>query len=103
MLSRQQGGVRSTYRYNSSGDLVAVTTDDRAVLVQSGRSIPTKVERVDLATGARTLFKAFGPQDTAGLIRAYLSTPYMKPDGSEYVYGYLKKISTLFSVTPVSK
>jgi Tol biopolymer transport system component len=82
---------------------VAVTSDGRGLLVQQGLSTPLKVDRIDLTTGARTFFKAFGPPDQAGLVRIYLGTPAMKPDASAYAYGYLKRLSTLFAVTPAAK
>ena len=80
--------------------IVSLVTDGRSILVQRERGTPIKVERVDLATGARTPFKEFGPQDQSGLLRLGLATPYMPPDASAYAYSYYKKLSTLFTGTP---
>ena len=87
----------------STDDVVAVTSDSRAVLVQQNTSAPAKVDRIDLTTGARTPFKEFGPPDQSGLVRIHLGTPVMKPDASQYAYGYVRRLSTLFSVTPATK
>jgi hypothetical protein len=44
------------------------SADGRSVLVYRRAEIPCRLERVDLVTGRRTLFKEFAPADRTGLL-----------------------------------
>jgi hypothetical protein len=41
-------------------------------------------------------FKSLAPADRAGLVRIAVGGPVLKSDGTQYVYNYLKRLSTLF-------
>jgi hypothetical protein len=81
-------------------DPFAFSDDGRAIFVSKPASIPAKVDRIDIATGQRTFFREFGPSDRTGLVRLRFTDPVLKADGSQYAYGYVKRPSTLFLVTP---
>jgi Tol biopolymer transport system component len=66
--------------------------DGRSVLAYRGAEVPTRIERVDLATGHRARFKEFAPADRTGLLsmrdicvsddlRAYAYTAYYQVSG----------------------
>jgi hypothetical protein len=76
----------------------SITDDGRALVVSRGRAIPQRLDRIDLATGARTLFKELSPADRTGIISLTLEQPVLKADGSQYSYAYAKRLSTLFTV-----
>jgi sugar lactone lactonase YvrE len=80
--------------------LVGFTTDGRSVIVQHGGDIPARLDRIDLGSGTRSLFREFAPADPTGFVRITLvSRAPIKADGSEYAYSYLKRLSTLFVAT----
>ena len=76
--------------------LIRWTADGRSVFVNSAASIPSRVERVDLETGRRTLFKEIAPPDRVGLMAVYPS--FITNDEGSYVYTFKRQVSTLFVV-----
>ena len=66
------------------------------MLVSSDASIPSRVERVDLETGRRTLFKEIAPPDRVGLMA--VGTSFVSNDERSYAYGFIRQVSTLFLV-----
>ena len=66
------------------------------MLVCSDASIPSRVERVDLETGRRTLFKEIAPPDRVGLMSVGLN--FLTEDERSYAYGFGRQVSTLFLV-----
>jgi hypothetical protein len=60
--------------------------------------VPSRIERLDISTGRRTLFAEIGPADQAGLFTFNPTT--LSKDGAQYGYSYVKRLSTLFVVTP---
>ncbi len=75
---------------------MAFSDDGWAVIVRKGFEVPARLDRIDLTTGARTLFREFAPADPTGLVRIAFSDTAMKADASQYAYGYVKRLSTLF-------
>lgn len=76
---------------------IAWSADSQALLVQGGRDVPATVERVELATGRRTLVRRVAP-DGLGAI-AMIDVVDWAEDGGWYVYNYTSLPSTLFLVT----
>ena len=72
--------------------------DGRAVLAYRRAEIPCRVERVDLATGHRTLFKEFAPADRAGLLS--LRELFVTDDLRSYAYTAYYQVSSLFVSEP---
>ena len=69
-----------------------------ASCLRSGTDIPARIDRVDIATGRRTLLVKIGPADRSGLFT--LDYASVSKDGAQYAYRYWKRLSTLFVVSP---
>ncbi|MEO5894547.1 MAG: hypothetical protein ABIS06_02480 [Vicinamibacterales bacterium] len=77
--------------------IVGWSEDRKALLVRSGTDVPARIERVDVATGSRTLLKEIGSSDRTGM---FMFDPYtVSRDGAQYAYRYWKRLSTLFVVS----
>jgi Tol biopolymer transport system component len=71
------------------------TADGKGFYVFRLGEIPARVERVDVETGSRTLWKELAPPDTAGVtVRAVAMTP----DGTSYAYSCQQYLTTLYLV-----
>jgi hypothetical protein len=77
------------------------TRDTRGIMVVAGVTIPARVERVDVATGARTLIKELAPPDRAG-VNVIVPSQWIE-DGRGYVYTYFRELSKLFVVSGVTR
>jgi eukaryotic-like serine/threonine-protein kinase len=69
--------------------------DPRAILVAHGNGVPWIVERLDLATGRRTLAFEVRARDAAGL---RLSALAMARDGRHWAHSYSRLLTDLFIV-----
>jgi len=79
----------------TEADVVAQwSTDGRSVLVYRHAEIPCHLERVDLATGHRTLFKEFAPADRTGLLS--MREIFVTDDLRSYAYTAYYQVSSLF-------
>jgi Tol biopolymer transport system component len=70
------------------------SADGRAVLVYRRAEIPCRLERVDLASGHRTLFKEFAPADRTGLLS--MREIFVTDDLRSYAYTAYYQVSSLF-------
>jgi len=70
------------------------SADGRSVLVYRRAEIPCRLERVDLATGRRTLFKEFAPADRTGLLS--MREIFVSDDLRSYAYTAYYQVSSLF-------
>jgi eukaryotic-like serine/threonine-protein kinase len=77
--------------------IVQWSSDGRSVLVCNQTLIPSRLERVDLASGKRTLVRELGPPDRAGIVQ--LVGVSVTGDGRAYAYGYWKRSSKLLLAT----
>jgi eukaryotic-like serine/threonine-protein kinase len=77
--------------------VVQWSSDGRSVFACNPTVIPSRLERVDLASGKRTLVRELGPPDRAGIIQ--LVGVSVAGDGRAYAYGYWKRFSKLFLAT----
>jgi len=75
------------------------SADSQSVVVTTQARIPALVERVNVATGARTSLREIAPPDRAGLTMVLLND--WIEDGHGYVYQYQRSLSTLFVATGV--
>jgi len=73
---------------------MAWTPDRRAVVVYS-LDVPARIQRVDVATGARALLRDLAPPDRVGVTSIM---PSQWTDGGGHVYTYIRKLSRLFVV-----
>ncbi|MGE0811763.1 MAG: protein kinase [Vicinamibacterales bacterium] len=74
--------------------VVGWSRDSRAVFVQRGSGVPAAIERVDLATGARTQVAALRPQGL-GSVASLLVADWVD-EGRWYAYNYTMVPSVLF-------
>jgi len=72
------------------------SSDGRTLFVQRPRSLPLPVFRIDLASGARTHWRDFEPEDKAGL--SYVRDVVLSADGSAYAYQYRRWLCELYTV-----
>jgi dipeptidyl aminopeptidase/acylaminoacyl peptidase len=72
------------------------TGDGRAIWVHRTNESPTKVYRLDVTTGERTLWKELTPPDPAGVLQ--IAPILMTADGKAYVYSYRRTLDELFLV-----
>ncbi|TAK13580.1 MAG: hypothetical protein EPO35_10200, partial [Acidobacteria bacterium] len=78
---------------------LAWSPDRRSVISTRPRDIPAPVERIDLATGARTLIRTVVPPDAAGINR--ITVTHWDERARAYAYAYTKELTQLFTVTGV--
>jgi Tol biopolymer transport system component len=80
------------------GDDVPVrfTIDGRSLFVTTFAKIPALLTKVDLATGARTLWLEAMPADASGLVN--VGPILVTPDGGRSVYSYTRVLSDLYLV-----
>jgi serine/threonine protein kinase/Tol biopolymer transport system component len=71
--------------------------DGRTIYVATFGKIPALLYKVDLTTGARTLFHEAMPADPAGLIN--VGPILVTPDGSTTVYSYTRLLSDLYIIS----
>ncbi len=67
-----------------------------AILVAVEGEMPAKIQRIDLATGARTVYREIAPPDSSGVwsMRGF----HFLPDGQTYGYTYLVQLDDLYLV-----
>ena len=75
---------------------VGWTADDRSLYVQKRGGPSARIDRLDLATGRREPWKEILPADATGVVR--VSSVFLAPDGSFYVYAYSRVLSNLYLV-----
>ena len=79
----------------TQADILALwSADGRSALVYQRAEIPYRLERVDLATGHRTLFKEFAPADRTGLLS--MREIVVTDDLRSYAYTAYYQVSSLF-------
>jgi len=61
--------------------------------------VEARIDKVDVATGVRTLWKTITPADIVGL--EGINQVVITPDGNAYCYGYLRTLSDLFIIEGV--
>jgi hypothetical protein len=71
------------------------SADGRTLYVQRGR-VPMEVFAIDLASGTRTLWRTFGPEDRAGV--GSLTRICLTRDTKSYAFGYSRALSELYLV-----
>jgi Tol biopolymer transport system component len=75
-----------------------ITPDGRFLYVRRRAEVPMKVYRLEITTGRKEMWRTLMPGDAAGV--ANLS-PLPTPDGSAYIYSYVRTLSDLFLVEGV--
>ena len=63
--------------------------------------VPSRLDRVEIATGRRTLLAEVSPPDRVGV---FIFTPStVSKNGAQYAFSYSKRLSTLFVVRPTQR
>ena len=70
------------------------SADGRSVLAYRRAEIPCRLNRVDLATGQRSLFKEIAPADRAGLLS--MRGIFVTDDLRSYAYTTYYQVASLF-------
>jgi hypothetical protein len=84
----------------ASDRLVGWSGDSQAIYVQRGFEVPVSVERLDLATGVRTLAATIAPEGVAHPASVFIAD--WVNDGRWYAYNYTTVPSVLFQVTGIT-
>jgi eukaryotic-like serine/threonine-protein kinase len=94
------GHARPVPALKPQDDPVRLSADAQSIYAITGGEMPPsasrKVFRIELATGARTVWKTLTPPDPVGLDR--IGPVVMTSDGRSYCYTYLRRLGTLFVV-----
>jgi Tol biopolymer transport system component len=79
--------------------LIAWRPDGRSLLVYRPMEIPTRVERLDLSTGQRTLVRELAPVDPVGVLAVYGVS--FSADEKSYAYAVERAVGALYVVEGV--
>jgi eukaryotic-like serine/threonine-protein kinase len=93
-LSPQDSPVQWTADGRSLYVVRAAPWSDTAAVIY--QTIQAQVDKVDMVTGNRTVWKTIKPADPVGF--ETISDLYITPDGSTYCYGYARTLSDLFLI-----
>ena len=66
--------------------------DGRFLIVQNLCEVPSRVDRIDVRTGERTLWKDLAPTDRAGVVQ--IGSMRFTADESGYAFGYSRVIAS---------
>lgn len=95
LLTLDSGEVRPIPGMDAGDAPIAWTNDGRLFVYRLGE-IPATVNRLDVATGRKQLWKQLVPPDVSGVTD--ISSILITPDGSSYVYEYGRTLSDLYLV-----
>lgn len=70
------------------------TADGKAIYFFERGTIPCRVHRVDVETGARELWATITPRFRSGV--EGVNAVYLTPDGEKYTFNYAQRLSTLY-------
>lgn len=73
--------------------------DSHSILIYQKRQVPSRLERLDLATGTRTLVKLLTPADPAGV--SAIGSVSVTGNGNAYAFSYVRWIQYIFVVNGV--
>jgi dipeptidyl aminopeptidase/acylaminoacyl peptidase len=73
------------------------SADGRSLYLARGLGVPASIDLMDVATGARRLWKTITPPDPAGVLQ--IGPLQVTPDGRSYVYSYRRQLDELLVVT----
>ena len=91
------GGAPKVVGTLHDGDVpVRFSSDGRSLYVTTFGKVPARVTKVDLATGARTLWLEILPSEAAGLVN--VGPIFVTPEGGTAVYSYTRLLSDLYTV-----
>ncbi|MCC6650483.1 MAG: hypothetical protein IT348_04975, partial [Candidatus Eisenbacteria bacterium] len=80
---------------------VSYDTTDGALIVSNDDPFARVLAKLDLATGARTPWRALRLPDPRGVV--YMGPPRIAPNGSRYAYTYLRLLNNLYLVEGIGE
>jgi predicted Ser/Thr protein kinase len=96
MLTVESGEIRPIAGLHAGEAPIAWTSDGRSLFVYRLGEVPASVNKLDLATGQRKLWKQLVPPDVSGVTD--ISSILITSDGNDYVYEYGRTLSDLYLV-----
>jgi hypothetical protein len=97
VLVSTQGAPTRVVKGLEPGDLpMRWNGDGTAIYVFNRDGLPTRIHRIDLATGRRTLVREIMPANPGGM--AGILSFAMTPDASALAYNYVRKLSDLYLI-----
>jgi Tol biopolymer transport system component len=94
-----QGEPRPVPHLGREDNVIRWSTDGHSLLVFHANQLPTRVEKVEVESGRRTLVRELAPADRSGVTG--IDTVSISGDGKWYTYGYGRDVSQLFTVEGV--
>ena len=96
-LYSEEGGEPLALAGGVNGELpIRWSADGRTLYIFQPGQMPTRVSRVEIASGKRELWKELMPADPTGVVR--ILDVQITPDGKSYAYSHLRALSELYLV-----
>ncbi len=90
------GDPQAIAGFNSGEQPITFSSDSRSLYLYQPGELPAKVDRLDLQTGKRTLWKELIPSDPAGV--ETIGPILMTPDAKTCIFGYHRMLADLYLV-----
>ena len=90
------GEPRVILGFNSGELPITFSSDSRSLYLYQPGELPARVDRLDLQTGKRTLWKQLIPSDPAGV--ETIGPILITPDGKTCIFGYHRMLADLYLV-----
>ncbi len=91
------GGVETEIAWIDAGEeVVRIAADGRSLLVYRPSQMPSAIERVDLASGARSVLRELAPPDRAGATRFWFAV--VSASESAHAYTFERNLNVLFAI-----
>jgi len=96
LYSATEGEPRVIPGFNSGEQPITFSTDSHSLYLYQPGELPARVDRLDLQTGKRTLWKQLVPSDPAGV--ETIGPILMTPDAQTCIFGYHRMLADLYLV-----
>ena len=96
LMNVDSGEIRPISGLSAGEAPIAWSSDGRSLFVYRLGEVPATVNRLDLASGRKQLWKQLVPPDVSGVTD--ISSVLITPDGNNYVYEYGRTLSDLYLV-----
>jgi len=93
LYSIEGGDPQALAALDRSDRVVRWMAGDQSVLVYRTNELPSRMHRVDLSTGERTVVRELAPPDPTGIYR--VGRVHTSPDGTTYAYNYYMQLIDL--------
>jgi len=90
------GDPRAIPGFNSGEQPITFSNDNKSLYVYQPGELPARVDRLDLQTGKRALWKELIPSDPAGV--ETIGPILMTPDAKTCIFGYHRMLADLYLV-----